>query len=576
MFDGTGATVNWWPRGFFAGAAVVAACALTGGAAVGATLGAAPRGAAPVPASSPSSTAAADAPLWEASGPYPSAFDLRDEGRVSPVRQQDNFSTCWIQSAVASLESSLLPGKAWDFSENNLANHMASTLIYEGHGDNRLAAAYFTRWDGPVLERSDPYPRKGRSPEGLKPVVHVRDILFLPDRTGPLDNDALKWAVSTVGGASCAMTFDPARLDTSTWGYRSTEPGLFHNHYVTVVGWDDDFPATSFLTDAPGDGAFLIKNSWGTDWGDHGYFWLSYYDANFGEDMAVFGAAGDPGEYDAIYQHDPLGWSDSVAAGDAASDTAWFAARYCAVGTGLVKAVGFYAPVAGSTFEVRVASSLEGIASAAPAAAGNAPVAGYHTVGLTSPAPVADGEVFVVAVRIMTPGCFAPVAIEAPSRLIAPVSAPGQSYVSGDGVRWDDLTSLLGLGKADVCLKAFVDAEGDADQLPPVVEVSASPVRRGATARVRYRVADPAFSSASVTVRLSVLTPRGTTAFSTRVPSVQVGQTGEWTFHCDLPHGTYTVTGRAYDAAGHKQAVVSRAALKVAASAAPAALAQRR
>ena len=569
--------MSWWPRGFFAGAAVVAACTLTGGAAVGATLRSPPRGAAaPVPATAPSSTAAADAPPWVGAGPYPSSFDLRDEGRVSPVRQQDNFSTCWIQSAMASLESSLLPGKAYDFSENNLANHMASTLVYEGHGDNRLAAAYFTRWDGPVLERSDPYPRKGRSPEGLLPAVHVRDILFLPDRTGPLDNDALKWAVATVGGASCAMTFDPARLDVTTWGYRSTEPGLFLNHYVTVVGWDDDFPATSFLTEAPGDGAFLVKNSWGTDWGDHGYFWLSYYDANFGQDMAVFGAAGDPDEYDAIYQHDPLGWSDSVAAGDAASDSAWFAARYRAVGTGVVRAVGFYAPVAGSTFEVRVASSVEGVASAPPAAGGSAPVAGYHTVDLTAPAPVADGEVFVVAVRLVTPGCFAPVALERTSRLITPVSAPGQSYLSADGLQWKDLTSLPGLGKADVCLKAFVDAEGDADLLPPGVEVSATAVRRGATARVRYRVVDPAFSSASATVRLSVLSARGTVAFGTRVPGVLVGQAGEWSFHCDLPQGSYTVVGRAYDAAGHKQATVSRAVLKVSASAAPAGLAQRR
>lgn len=564
--------MNWWPRGFFAGAAVLAACTLTGGVAAGAAL----QPPSPDRATAPSSTTTADAPPWEGAGPFPATFDLRDEGRVSPVRQQQNFSTCWIQSAMASLESSLLPEQAYDLSENNLANHMASTLIYEGHGDNRLAAAYFTRWDGPVLERSDPYPRKGRSPEGLRPVLHVRDILFLPDRTGPLDNDALKWAVSTVGGVSCAVAFDPAQLDVDTWGYRSTRPGLFLNHYVTVVGWDDRFPATSFLADAPGDGAFLIKNSWGAGWGDRGYFWMSYYDANLGQDMAVFGAAGEPGEYDAIYQHDPLGWSDSVGAGAAGSDSAWFAARYRAVGTGLVKAVGFYAPVAGSTFEVRVASSVEGIASAPVAVSGNAPVGGYHTVDLTAPAPVVDGEAFVVAVRLVTPGCFAPVALERPSRLIAPTATAGQSFVSADGAQWSDLTTLPGLAEADVCLKAFVDAGGEGDVSPPVVEVGPTTVRRGATALVGFRVVDPAFSSASCTVTLSVLSPHGAAAFSRRFAGVQAGQAGEWTFRCDLPRGSYKVVARAYDAAGHRQAAPTRAVLKVAAAAAPAAAARRR
>jgi C1A family cysteine protease len=58
---------------------------------------------------------------------------------------------------------------------------------------------------------------------------------------------------------------------------------------VLIVGWDDAFPASSFRSGhrPPGDGAFLIKNSWGADWGDKGFAWVSYHDATIGDAPVV-------------------------------------------------------------------------------------------------------------------------------------------------------------------------------------------------------------------------------------------------------------------------------------------------
>ena len=155
------------------------------------------------------------------------------------------------------------------------------------------------------------------------------------------------------------------------------------NHDVLVVGWDDNYAAANFATTPAGNGAFIVKNSWGTGWGSSGYFYVSYYDSKFGRDsnpMAVFNNAEPTGNYTGIYQYDPLG--DCQRSTGIASSTGWFANVFTAQATASLSAVGFYTLAPGTSYEVYTGSSL---ATKTLSTSGTLAYMGYHTVTLPSP-----------------------------------------------------------------------------------------------------------------------------------------------------------------------------------------------
>ena len=488
---------------------------------------------------------------------FPSSYDLRDRGRVSHIGKQDNHGTCWVFAAMGSLESNLLPEYRLDLSENHLANFQASRLRFEGRAPSNISTAYVARWEGPVLERDDPYPRPGDSPEGLRAVRHVQEVLFLPRRGGPQENAAIKWAVMQYGGVDATMAYQHPDYNSATSAYYSRDTVL--DHHVGIVGWDDAYPAGRFLRRPPGPGAFLIKNSWGTTFGQRGYFWISYYDRSLGAQLAVFNGIESARNHDAIYQHDALGWSKSIGFNDRIG---WFAARYTSGGDGSVTAASFYTAKPGATYEVRVAPSLAEIATAPVAGAGVLEVGGYHTVPLSTPVPVTTGADFVVAVRLRSPGSLTPIPVEHPTGLLSPRPAVARSFISRDGVTWKDLRTRAGFGSSDVCLKAFVDSAGARDEAPPRVRLEPASARPGAGTRVRFTLTDPAFSGGSAVVKLWLRDASGQVLRKLRIPAVSVNERETWRFAAPKRRGDYRIVARAWDVAGHRS-VLTRAVLQV-------------
>jgi hypothetical protein len=226
---------------------------------------------------------------------------------------------------------------------------------------------------------------------------------------------------------------------------------------VTLVGWDDNFSSSNFETAPPGDGAFLIQNSWGTTFGQSGYFWISYYDTVYATTSASF-AFVPPApvtNFTRQYSYDPLGQIGTLGY---SSTTAWFANVFTAVGQENLKAVSFYVASNSSPYVVYVYTGVTGdptTGTLAQAFSGTASTAGYHTFSLPSTVAVASGTRFSVVVELTTPGYDYPIpthyAIAGYSSTAT--ASPGNSYYSSDGTSWTDATA--GDSTRSVCVKAF-------------------------------------------------------------------------------------------------------------------------
>ena len=386
----------------------------------------------------------------------PSSYDLRTQGKLTAVRNQGNCGSCWAFATYGSLESNLLPSEAWDFSENNLKNTHGFDLGPCAGGNGDMSTAYLARWSGPVSEADDPYnPSSGVSPPGLPARKLIQEVLYIPDRANPSDNENIKQAIMTYGGVMTSMYFGDNYYNSinETYYYSGSSSS---NHAVVIVGWDDNFDKNKFGSIPSGDGAFIIKNSWGTSWGENGYFYVSYYDTKIGKYNYVFNGAEPLTRYDRVYQYDPLGW---VSAYGYTGNTAWFSNIFAAVESEGLVAVSFYTASPNSSYELHIYTGVTSgptTGSLAGSQTGTIASPGYHTIPLNLPVPLTSGEKFSVVVKLTTPGYGYPIPVEGPGFYSGQATSnPGESYMSSSGSNWTDMTTIPGCAECNVCLKAF-------------------------------------------------------------------------------------------------------------------------
>ncbi|MGO0062422.1 lectin like domain-containing protein [Brevibacillus fluminis] len=388
----------------------------------------------------------------------PAAYDLRALHRVSPVRDQGSCGACWTFATLASVESALLPDESWDFSENYLRNNHLFDWSPCSGGNASISTANLVRWNGPVLEVDDPYTdQTNKRKTGLPAQKHSQDVLYLPERANALDNQAIKESLRQNGGLYVGLSFQESLFNNNAAAYYNSRNEV-PNHAVTIVGWDDNYSRDNFLKKPPGNGAFIAKNSWGTNWGDDGYFYISYYDRTLTE-FTAFVKPEAANNYQTIYQYDELGLTGSLGG---SKDTGWFANIFPALRDVRVKAAGFYTLGHDATYEVKVYTDVDPkkgplAGKLASTSIGTLAYMGYHTVQLTEPAEVKAGTSFAVVAKVTVPGNQYPIPVENRIKGYSSKASSGknQSFFSANGDRWIDVTTLD--ATANVALKAYAD-----------------------------------------------------------------------------------------------------------------------
>jgi len=385
----------------------------------------------------------------------PYAYDYRKNGRVQRVKNQGTLGTCWSFASLQALETSLMPEEVFDFSEDHMTLNNSFSLTQNDGGEYTMSMAYLLAWQGPVLEEDDPY-GDGYSPEGLSPVKHVQEIQILPSK----DYEQIKRAVYLYGGVQSSLYTSLKNYKSRSVFYNRVNNAYCYigtekpNHDVVIIGWDDNYSRDNFNMDLEGDGAFICMNSWGSDFGDDGYFYVSYYDTNIGIHNILYTGVEPTDNYDRIYQSDLCGWIGQLGYGE---ETAYFANVYTAAADESLAAAGFYATGPETSYEVYLATDVDSSRDFSKkhlVARGHATNAGYYTVPLDKPEKLKAGTRFAVIVKITTPGSIHPIAIEydAGEGKANVVLEDGEGYISLHGTEWERVETDQ---KCNVCLKAY-------------------------------------------------------------------------------------------------------------------------
>ncbi len=360
----------------------------------------------------------------------PESFDLRHGGLVTSVKDQSG-GTCWCHATMAAIESNLLINGNWTATDErgqpNLAEYhldwwngfnqhnnddtdppTGSGLTVHRGGDFLVSAAYITRGEGPVscvaandyTERDTNWYQSAPAREDPSyDIYYVRDIEWYTNDADLSNIKNIKNAIVTYGATATWMcaNIDFWTEDNGGTFYQPPFDTGIPDHAIAIVGWDDNK-----VTQAPQSGAWLVKNSSGSNWNGDGHFWISYYDKYCGQaPMGVVSFQGvELNPYDNIYYHDYHGWCATMEDCNEAFNA--FSAR----ATEKIVAVSFYTSTDNVAYTVKIYDSFEAgeLLEELSTKSGSLNHTGFHTVELDKFVVITKGDEFYVYLKLSSGG----------------------------------------------------------------------------------------------------------------------------------------------------------------------------
>lgn len=259
----------------------------------------------------------------------PVSYDPRVESAVTSAKNQGSTDTCWAFATIGAIEqAAILAGLAdetVDYSENHLAyffyhretdplggtegdyNTATSGNNYLNNGGNVMMAAFeLATWTGVAEESISPFSGSESpiSPEyNYYSALKAKNVYFVGmNEDESINVEAVKGAIQSYGGVAVMYGHMSRYYNPDTAAYYNNTTTI--NHAVTLVGWDDTYRKENFpeALQPEQDGAFIAKNSYGSSWGDEGFFYISYEDKSLYLPIAYEMMKAE--DYDNNYQYD--------------------------------------------------------------------------------------------------------------------------------------------------------------------------------------------------------------------------------------------------------------------------------
>ncbi|KAF5195043.1 Vignain [Thalictrum thalictroides] len=195
----------------------------------------------------------------------PPSVDWRQKGAVNRVKDQGQCGSCWAFSTIAAVEgiNYIKTKKLVSLSEQELVDCDTSENQGCSGGLMELAFEFIKQNGGITTERNYPYKAEDRSCDANKANVHV--VQIDGHENVPANNEDALMKAAANQPVSVAIDAEGSDFQFYSEGVMSGECGTELDHGVAVVGYGQTLDGTKY---------WIVRNSWGAEWGEKGYFRL--------------------------------------------------------------------------------------------------------------------------------------------------------------------------------------------------------------------------------------------------------------------------------------------------------------